>query len=259
MSNTWFQFKQFVIHQDRTAMKVTTDACLFGAFAAEEISKLDPSPHRILDIGTGTGLLPLMIAQKNPVCDIDAIELDKEAYGQATQNVAESKFAGTIKIIHGNATTYNFETLYDIIISNPPFYENELKGSQSNRNMAHHNEGLLLKELMTIIKSNLAPGGIFFILLPFKRSDDIKKLILENTFNLLQIVFVRQSVNHDYFRIMLTGRSLFNPSLETKIQEISITDANRKYTAEFVDLLGEYYLDVNRASPSASLRRPKEP
>src|SRR5882724_8546870 len=123
MANTYFQFKQFTIHQDRCAMKVTTDACLFGAWATVGIRKLAPEAKTILDIGSGTGLLSLMIAQQ---CDvlIDAVEIDKAAAAQAKENSTASPWKEKIMVIEGDIrymARYPINR-YDIVICNPPFY-----------------------------------------------------------------------------------------------------------------------------------------
>ncbi len=129
MANSYFQFKQFTVHQDRCAMKVTTDSCLFGSWIADKIEKEDSAISNCLDIGTGTGLLSLMVAQKNAGIKIEAIEIDNDASSQAKENIASSPFSENINVIHADVKEYVLENKYDIIISNPPFYEKELKGA----------------------------------------------------------------------------------------------------------------------------------
>jgi tRNA1Val (adenine37-N6)-methyltransferase len=223
-------------------MKVTTDACLFGSLLPT--SSKGGGVKKVLDIGTGTGLLTLMYAQKNMDAILDAIEIDKEAAEQAEENVKNSPWKERINVIHADVKDYPFSKKYDLIISNPPFYENELKSVKSKKNIAHHNEGILLEELLLIIKKNLNPDGLFCLLLPYKRNEEIKKLFKENEFEIIRMTLVRQSVNHDYFRIMLTGKFKSNEVSETKIEEISICDEKQQYTPEFVELLKEYYLHL---------------
>jgi len=249
MPNPYFQFKQFTIHQQRSAMKVTTDACLFGAWVAKEV-KIDPDSHQekdknVLDIGTGTGLLSLMYVQKNPDVIIDAIEIDKDAYEQAKENVAGSPWNNRIHVLPGNVKAFSFEKKYDLIISNPPFYENELRSGDSKKNIAHHHEGLLLRELLQIIQTNLSSTGIFCLLIPYKRNKELK--ILLKDFSVLQMTFVRQSPEHDYFRIMLMGE--LKRETETMIDEISIRDSTQQYTREFTELLKDYYLGLTSQPP----------
>jgi tRNA1Val (adenine37-N6)-methyltransferase len=242
MPNSYFQFKQFIIHQDQCAMKVTTDACLFGAWIAQEVKSEKIKVKNVLDAGTGTGLLSLMFAQKNHSLTIEAIEIDEETYKQAKENVAISPFAQNINVIHGNVKTFSFLKKYDLIISNPPFYENEIRSSNERRNIAHHNSGLLLDELLGIIKKNLSFSGRFYLLLPFKRSEEIKTALFKQDLFVSKIVFIRQSTNHDYFRLMIKGKSKKHDQDETIIDEISIWNDQQQYTKDFTGLLKDYYL-----------------
>jgi tRNA1Val (adenine37-N6)-methyltransferase len=242
MANPFFQFKQFTVHQDKCAMKVTTDACLFGAWAANEVKSLKSEVRNVLDIGTGTGLLSLMLAQKNPAAVIDAFEIDEVAAAQAEKNVADSPWSGRIQIIRADAKVYEYNRQYDIIISNPPFYERELKGSNRLRNLAHHNEGLLLPDLLHIIKKGLKAGGNFFLLLPYKRNAEIKNMLTRQEFPVIRIILIKPSVNNDYFRIAISGTKESRHESETIIEEISIKDEDDRYTPEFISLLKDYYL-----------------
>ena len=230
-------------------MKVTTDACLFGAWVAGEVKSQKEKVKNVLDIGTGTGLLSLMFAQKNPTCIIDAVEIDDEAYEQGRQNVAASPFGARVNLIHADAKTSSSTKKYDLIISNPPFYEKELKPMNQKKNIAHHDSGLLLEELLYVIKINLAPGGLFYLLLPYKRNDEVKKTLFEKDLSILKLIFVRQSTGHDYFRIMLTGKLKDENEIETIIDEISIWNDQQQYTGEFKELLKDYYLGLTSLPP----------
>ncbi|MGQ0740593.1 MAG: tRNA1(Val) (adenine(37)-N6)-methyltransferase, partial [Bacteroidota bacterium] len=216
----------------------------FGAWIAERINNEQLIVNNCLDIGTGTGLLSVMITQKNPSAAIDAIEIDMESAKQARENVAASPWGGNINIFHSDAREFDYQKKYDIIISNPPFYEKELKGDDMKRNLAHHNEGLLLPELLNIIKKNLEPGGSFYLLLPYKRHEEIKKLLLEHELAIGQITFVRQSVKHDYFRIMLAGNLKKEEKGETEIDELAIWNDQQQYMPQFRKLLNDYYLHL---------------
>lgn len=226
-------------------MKVTTDGCLFGAWVSRElkISSQKNSLGNVLDIGTGTGLLTIMLAQANKVC-IDAIEIDKDAFEQATKNASATPWADCIKIHHADITKFESLVLYDAIICNPPFYENELKGNDAKKNIAHHNEGLLLQQLLTVIKKNLKPDGHFYLLLPYKRIEEINKLLNENELVIQQLILVRPSVNHNFFRIMLQGKIISAKKIETSIVELAIKDSDDQYTPAFISLLKDYYLHL---------------
>src|SRR6266446_1218624 len=121
MANPYFQFKQFIINQDRCAMKATTDGCLFGGWVACEIKNEKLKIKNALDVGAGTGVLSLMFAQKNPLAIIDAVEIDEDAYEQANRNIAASAFTNMINVIRGDIRSFSFTKKYDVIISNPPF------------------------------------------------------------------------------------------------------------------------------------------
>jgi len=237
MANSYFRFKQFTVHQELAAMKVTTDACLFGAWAAKNIAA-HAKGNDILDIGTGTGLLSLMIAQQVNA-QIDAIEIDKAAAEQAKENTANSPWKDRIHILQGDARVFAFNRQYDHIISNPPFYENELTSENIQKNTAHHDAGLLISELLSIISRQLKDDGRFYLLLPFKRYEEIKAAIHAHNMKLKRVCLVKQSSTHSFFRAMIEG----GKKEETTImEELAIKDSTGEYTVEFSRLLKEYYL-----------------
>jgi len=237
MSNPYFRFKQFTVHHDRCAMKVTTDACLFGAWCAREMESVKWSMKNVLDIGAGTGLLSLMIAQKNDVI-IDAIEIDSEAAAQATENAARSPFRN-INIINNDVLQFVPAKGYDVIISNPPFYEDELPSGNEQKNTAHHSSQLKLTGLFKKIDAILSPGGSFFLLLPYKRKSEIEKALQHHSLYVWKEMIVRQTEDHTPFRWMIQGG-------KTKPGEIEHTEMlikeNGVYSKAFVDLLQAYYL-----------------
>lgn len=244
MPNPYFQFKHFTLYQDQCAMKVTTDGCLFGAWCAEEISgftnQTPSKPNRnttILDIGTGTGLLSLMIAQKNEV-RIDAIEIEPQAAKQAQNNCEASPFNGQIRVLEKDLLKLD-NGPYDCIVSNPPFYENELQSGSSQKNIAHHSHQLSWKELFAAINKLLAADGVFFLLLPFKRSKELPSYLQAENLHANKIVTVQQSVHHAPFRILVKGS---RSQLLIKEEQLAIWNENRQYTPEFTRLLKDYYL-----------------
>lgn len=240
MANSFFQFKQFTIHQDKCAMKVTTDACLFGAWVAQESEK--SKAENILDIGTGTGLLSLMLVQKNNSFHVDAIEIDKLAAEQANENINASPWNDRINIIEADIRSFSFQKKYDLIISNPPFYEKEIRSESERKNIAHHSNQLSLDELLSAIKENLSATGNFFLLLPYKRNEEIRKLFSDHLLAISKTLFIRQSVKHDYFRIIINGKAGLHEKMETGFNEMSIWDDQQQYTPEFAGLLKDYYL-----------------
>lgn len=246
MANSWFRFKQFTIHQDRCAMKVTTDACLFGAWVTEQIlnaDKLTPitEARKILDIGTGSGLLALMLAQQT-AHSIDALEIDQQAFEQARENIQASSWPDSIAMIHADARTFQPELHYDIIISNPPFYEKELKSGDAGKNMAHHGESLALDDLFSKIKQLLAVEGDFYLLMPYKRNEELTGLLDKYEFSLLKKILVRPKTGHAFSRIMLAGQHKGNMPSDPLMEEISIKNESGQYSPGFIQLLKNYYL-----------------
>ena len=232
-------------------MKVTTDACLFGAWMANEINNVHKDSfgeeliiNNLLDVGTGTGLLSLMFAQKKTETKIDAIEIDKDAAEQAKENVEASPWKDRVQIINADITAFPFNKKYDLIISNPPFYENELRSGSKRKNTAHHSENLTLEELLTAIKKNLSVYGSFFLLLPYKRNEEIRKLFNHHQLFISKILLTRQSVTHGYFRIFIKGKLKDQEKEVLEFDEMSIWDDKQQYTSEFVMLLKDYYLNL---------------
>ncbi|HEV7331464.1 MAG TPA: methyltransferase [Flavisolibacter sp.] len=241
MPNPFFRFKQFTVYHDRCAMKVTTDACLFGAWTAEIIGKKQPaiSNERFLDVGAGTGLLSLMVAQQIK-CQIDAVEIEAGAAEQAKENIAASPWKGSIHVINEDVLQWKPNMKYGIIFSNPPFYENEIRSEKREKNMAHHDSGLKLEALLCFIKENLEADGIFFLLLPAKRKTELALLLEKHDLFPERIVQVQQTVKHQPFRLMLQG--CLKNSEETNEGLLAIKDSGDAYTPSFIRLLHPYYL-----------------
>lgn len=235
MPQQFFQFKQFKVHQELAAMKVCTDGCLFGAWVAH----LFEGRHieRMLDIGAGTGLLSLMIAQKT-TGTIEAIEIDEEAALQSKMNFEASIWHDRLNIINADAREWLSDQSYDLIFSNPPFFEKDLKSERANRNVALHSSYLLFSDLLKIIAQHLSNTGCFAILLPYHRSEAFIKLAEENNFFVAKRIDVKQTENHNYFRSMLL-LSRIKKAPEQQEMAIKIGD---QYSRQFQSLLKDYYL-----------------
>jgi len=235
LSNSYFQFKQFTVYQDQSAMKVCTDACIMGAWFAEKIS----SYTYVLDIGSGTGLLMLMLAQKMK-SQIHGIEIDLSSFKQLKENLAKSGWKDKLKAFVGDARNYAFPDQYDFIICNPPFYAGDLKSDDERKNQAKHDDSLSFAELLNVIEKNLSPDGSFGVLLPFHRIQEFIDLASSRGFYLLEKLIVRQSVSSSAFRgILHFSRTKVEPQ---EFHELAIHKEKGKYTNEFVDLLKDYYL-----------------
>jgi tRNA1Val (adenine37-N6)-methyltransferase len=239
MPNPYFRFKQFTVFHDRCAMKVTTDACLFGAWCANEIQGSKLKISNLLDVGAGTGLLSLMVVQKNNVT-VDAVEIDGDAAQQASENIHSSPWEKNINVIQKDIRSFHPEKKYDCIISNPPFYEKELVSQKQEKNLAHHSSHLNLGQLLRTIKNLLNEEGCFFLLLPFKRMHEAEKMLGQYQFFIHKKIIVQQTTQHSPFRILLMGMK--KKEMQTSVSTISISDENQQYTPEFTTLLKDYYL-----------------
>ncbi len=222
-------------------MKVCTDACLFGALVADHISRLTAGRQfdHCLDIGTGTGLLSLLVAQKNNALKIDAVEIDAVAAKQAGDNIAASPWGGNIQVFNEDMLNFCSEIKYDCIISNPPFFEDDLQSADMAKNTAKHDTSLNLLQLMQVVENHLGSDGFFAVLLPYHRVDYFIQASEKTGFHVSKQILVRQTTKHDFFRgiLFFTRRKT-----ETQYIEISIKDIGHNYTPAFATALKDYYL-----------------
>jgi tRNA1Val (adenine37-N6)-methyltransferase len=247
MPNDYFEFKQFTVKQGQAAMKVTTDACLFGGWVAENFCHLNISsePLHALDIGTGTGLLSLMIAQKVNAL-IDAIEIDNAAVSQAAGNFAASKWSERLKVIAGDVTTYAFERQYDLIFSNPPFYENDLRSPDAAINYARHDTALTLTALAAVVSRLLKQQGNFAVLLPYHRHTQFLQEAAREHLLPEKYLFIKPTPKHQYTRVMQLYKKVSDHSAEQQpvSGELIIKEVHHSYSPAFISYLEDYYLSL---------------
>jgi len=240
MPNSYFQFKQFTIHQNQCAMKVCTDACLFGAWVGRKVGSVqmtvDRRTEHALDIGTGTGLLSLMLAQQFDGT-IDAIDIQSDAAQQASANAGNAVWSERIHVHHTDLTNWQASS-YDFILSNPPFYEKDLKSPDSERNLALHDTGLTLTSLFENVARLLKPDGKFALLLPAHRQTEAIDLAMHWGWTASEIVQVCQTEKHTPFRVMFW----FEKSITVGEEKVIRVKENGVYSEAFVDLLRDYYL-----------------
>lgn len=230
-----FRFKNFVVKQERAAMKVCTDSCLFGSLVSVE------NKQRVLDIGCGTGLLSLMLAQKSENLRITAIEIDADAVLDAIENIQESPFRNQIDLVHQSVQDFSkkSEEKFDLIVCNPPFYQNNLKSDKSGKNIAHHADELTFSDLVNSIDQLLTPEGSVWLLLPPFEMSTFLKLSSEKGFFLKRKYLVRHDENKPIFREIVQLRRIKTEQVE--ISAINIYE-NHQYSPIFVELLRDYYL-----------------
>jgi len=233
-----FQFKQFTINQDRCAMKVGTDGVLLGAWCP-----IDNNPFSILDIGAGTGILSLILAQRSNAFQIDAIEIDEDAYEQCVENFENSPWGDKLFCFHAGLDEFMEEPEedYDIIISNPPFYTEDYKTENEQRDLARFSDALPFKDLVEAVNLLLSENGIFAVIIPFKEEE--KFIALANDFELhpFKITRVKGTPTTEIKRSLL---AFSKTQKQTHVDELIIETARHQYTEEYIDLTKDFYLKM---------------
>ena len=241
-------------------MKVCTDACLFGAWVSQK--SMVQNAINIVDIGTGTGLLSLMVAQvtENSKASITAIEIEAQAAAEANSNFNISKWSDRLKLVNDSIQNFtasiskddlvinelnNNKQLFDIVISNPPFYEGDLKSPDPNKNKAAHSTELPWNILVENVTSLLNNNGSFFVLVPTLRAYTMQKLAETHQLQLAEEVLVYNDAKHLPFRSFLHFTKV-KPVIDKEISvlrnKIVIKNADNTYSTEFTELLKDYYL-----------------
>lgn len=235
MSNQTFAFKQFKIIQDKCAMKVGTDAVLLGSWVNASNAKT------ILDIGTGTGIITLMLAQKSSA-RIDAIDIDLNAFIQATENVNNCSWKERIEVHHISLQQFAKESdhKYDLIVSNPPYFVDSSKASEESRTNARHTDQLPFKDLLDGVLKLLNPNGKFYVILPTKESELFRENAEKNKLFLTKVTRVITRTDKPEKRLLMRFEFI-----QRAFSEDSITiekDERHSYTDEYKELTKDYYL-----------------
>lgn len=237
--NKPFRFKEFTIHQDKTAMKVGTDGVLLGAWCSLEFE-----PDSVLDIGAGTGLISLMLAQRSIAETLDAVEIDEQAYEQTVENFEESFWADRLFCYHSSFQEFaqemsEEEDTYDLIISNPPFYENAYQTKDESRNKARFTSALSFQELIQGVSSLLAKNGVFATIIPYSEEKNFVELARSYNLYLNRICRVKGNPTSEIKRSLLEFSSGQKELLE---EELTIEIGRHEYTEEYQKLTKDFYL-----------------
>lgn len=238
MSIKTFQFKQFTIQQDKTAMKVGTDGVLLGAWVS-----LEPKPFSILDIGAGTGLIALMLAQRISSELIDAIELDDNAYEQTVENFENSDWGDRLFCYHASLKefTNEIDDTYDLIISNPPFYTSTYKNLSKERALARHTESLSYTELLSSVSKLLSENGTCAFIIPYEEEGNFITIAKKNNLFPNRITNVKGTKNAQFKRSLLQFSFCEKP---IEKNELIIEIERHKYTPEYIELVKSFYLKM---------------
>ncbi|MDV6169384.1 methyltransferase [Flavobacterium sp. DG1-102-2] len=233
-----FQFKQFSIQQDKCAMKVGTDGVLLGAWAP-----VDHKPFSILDIGAGTGLIALMLAQRSHAEQIDGIEIDDDAYEQAVDNFENSPWGDRLFCYHAGLDEFmdEPEDEYDLIVSNPPFYTDGYFSGDEQRDKARFTESLPFEDLIEASALLLSEHGVLAVIIPFKEEEKLIALAKQDELYPFKITHVKGTPATEVKRSLIAF-SRFKK--ETAIDELTIELERHKYTDEYILLTQDFYLKM---------------
>ena len=235
MGSNSFTFKQFTIRQDQCAMKVGTDGVLLGAWTNSSGAK------NILDIGTGTGLIALILAQREPNASIEAIEIEANAAKQASENVAHSPFSAQITVQHLSLNTYiQTKPCFDLIVSNPPFFKNSLKAPDKSRSLARHNDELSLELLFHSGKKLLNPQGKMALILPTEQEEESIQTAAFHQLYPTRILHVFPTPDKTAKRVCLE----FSTAKQEAHREVLIIEkyGRHQYSEEYIALTKDFYL-----------------
>ena len=233
-----FKFKQFEIHQDRCAMKIGTDGVLLGAWTS-----IENHPGTILDIGAGTGLLALMLTQRSGADTIDALEIDEGAYEQCVDNFETSPWGDRLFCYHAGLDEFldDIEDQYDLIVSNPPFYSEEVSSGSAARDTARQNQSLPFDELIEGVSKLLSPDGIFSTIIPFKEEVQLIDLAEQKGLYPQHITRVKGNPSSEIKRSLL--QFSFNKK-EVLKDELIIEMERHQYTEDYIALTKDFYLNM---------------
>lgn len=234
-----FQFKQFSLEQDRTAMKIGTDGVLLGAW-----TPVEKNIFSILDIGTGTGIIALMLAQRSSASQIDALEIDENAFEQATDNFENSPWNDRLFCFHAALDEFveEPEDEYDLIVSNPPFYSEDYKSSNDQRDLARFQDAMPFEDLVEAAALLLSENGIFSVIIPFKEEENFLALAKEQELFPLKITRVKGTPTTETKRSLLAFSRNENRTL--RVDELIIETARHIYTPEYTALTKDFYLKM---------------
>jgi len=236
--NEPFKFKQFTVHQDRCAMKIGTDAVLLGAWTS-----LENQPDAILDIGAGTGVIALMLAQRSTSETIDAIELNEDAYEQSVENFEASPWADRLFCYHAGLAEFTdeIEEKYDLIVSNPPFYAENVSSGNTSRDAARQSQSLPFEVLLEGASRLLDTDGIFATIIPYKEERIFISLASQVNLFPIRITRVKGNPSTEIKRSLL---ELGFKQMDIEHDELTIEKGRHDYTLEYIDLTKDFYIKM---------------
>lgn len=233
-----FQFKQFSIAQDRCAMKIGTDGVLLGAW-----TPVNKQPHSILDLGAGTGVIALQLAQRTHASTIDAVEIDEAAYEQCSENFEGSPWADRLFCYHASVQEFasEIDETYDLIVSNPPFYSEDYKTEDPARDLARFTDALPFRHLIVCAAHLLSEQGVFAVVIPKKEESGFIEIAQQSGLFPSQICHVKGSTASEVKRSLLAfTREKITPIIEG----LTIENGRHDYTSAYKALVADFYLKM---------------
>ena len=236
--NKPFKFKQFTVNQNKCAMKIGTDAVLLGAWTS-----VNQQLFSILDIGAGSGIIALMLAQRSNAQLIDAIEIEDDAYEQCTDNFENSSWNDRMFCYHASLKEFaeEIDDKYDLIVSNPPFYSDDFKSKNEQRDLARFQDALPFEHLLESVFKLLSEIGIFSVIIPFKEEETFIDLASKASLFPNRILRVKGNSSSEIKRSLIEFSFAKN---EIKIDELIIETERHQYTQDYINLTKDYYLKM---------------
>jgi tRNA1Val (adenine37-N6)-methyltransferase len=237
MSNNWFRFKQFTIQQEHASMKVGTDGVLLGAWAS-----VPGAGCRVLDVGTGTGLIALMIAQRTQSVSVDALEIDPISAWQAKENFLNSPWKERIHCISSSFQDYasHCRTRYDQVICNPPFFSGSSKTHSREKNLARHDDSLSLQDIFKCSVLLMKETSVVSLILPVQKLEPVMDLISEYRMNCNRLTRVKPDEMKPLKRVLVEFSYVPGELIE---DELTIeTNRRHVYSDQFKKLIDAFYL-----------------
>jgi len=228
-----FKFKQFEVNQTGCAMKINTDGVLLGATVNH------PAPKNILDIGTGTGVIALMLAQRFPDANVHAVEIDGQAAETAGKNFEFSAFSNRLTVSHIAIEQFECKQKFDLIISNPPFFVNDLKNEEIRKGIARHADEDFFAVLIEKAAHLLNDTGMIWLILPIKQADEVIVIAAQYGLSLTERVNIHSDKNKPTFRQIIClkkGEMILNE------RHFYIYQSLKAHTAEYKLLLKDFFL-----------------
>ncbi|UGU14221.1 methyltransferase [Sinomicrobium kalidii] len=241
MSDKPFHFKKFSVHQDKCAMKVGTDGVLLGAW-----TDVSGNPFSVLDIGAGTGLIALMLAQRCDAELIDAVEIENAAYEQCVDNFENSSWNDRLFCYHASLEefTREMEDTYDLIVSNPPFYRENISTGDKQRDMARSAVSLPFSELVKSVSLLLAEEGSFCVIIPYREEKEFRGLAEKHGLFPYHITRVKGSEEGEGSEVKRSLLAFSFVQKDVYVDELAIERGRHQYTEQYVNLTRDFYLKM---------------